>query len=316
MKGGLGAALLVWALSGIVSCDDDDAKTSHAEPTEERAALGGSVAARVAKEPIALAVVERVAAEQAISPRDALKALIDDAVAAQVARERGLDRGARWQLTAARARFTADRLRADARAKGPPNAEEIETLSKLYWREVDRPPTVRVIHALVTRPKDGVADPGARAHAETLRAALVGTTSKEEFEAKAKAFPSPPGLSVVVEELPAFAADGGVTEGAGQLVLPFARAAHALAEPGQTSGAVETEFGFHVIRLLEKIPEQRMPLETRRIAFTEEAHRMRAEQALAERLSALRARTPVSVSPAAEELMRGVHGRAEGEPSP
>src|SRR5690606_32834298 len=93
-------AAAVWALSCAVSCGEEG-RPPPSDGTEpaELAELGGETAARVGGEPISLALVQEVADAQRVSPREALRRLIDDAIAAHAARERGLERGVRWHLT-------------------------------------------------------------------------------------------------------------------------------------------------------------------------------------------------------------------------
>lgn len=302
--------LVGWPLS----CSSEHA----APPPPEQAALGGEVAARVGEEVIPLSLVVEVAAKQHVAPREALRRLVDDAVASSAARKRGLDRNlpTSWQLTAVRGRLTADRLLAEARRAGPPTDAEIAELTTQYWREVDRPVAVRTVHALAQRPKtpDPQAEARAKAVAEELLRAVTGARDADDFTARANAVPHP-GVDVVVQPLPAFASDGYVTEGEGRMDETFAKAAHLLTAPGSTSAIIETPFGWHVIRLVERIPEQRMSLEARRLAFAEEAYMRRARGLTVARLDAQRASSPVEIFPSAENLMRSISGAAPG-PSP
>jgi PPIC-type PPIASE domain len=272
---------------------------------DQSAALGGDIAARVGTEVIPVSLVGKVAAEQKIPPREALRHIVDDAIAANAARARGLDKEppASWRMTAARGRFTTERLLQEARAKGRPTDDEVNELSKIHWREVDRPVSVRVQHALVMRPKGGDVAP-AKALAALLHDAVAAAPTGPEFERVAKAVPHGNDLEIRVEELPAIADDGYVVTGTGMMNEVFAKAAHALANVGDTSGVVETTFGWHVIRLVERLPEQRMPFETRRTAFQEEVFAMRSRAALQARVSAMK--ISVEVLPSAEQLMRAV----------
>ena len=306
--GWLARAVALALLASSVACSGGD----HG-PAPQQVALGGEVAARVGSDVIPLSLVTRVATDQKVTAREALRHLIDDAVAANGARARALDSGppSSWLLTAARGRWMADRLMEEARQGGPPTDAEIVELTALHWRELDRPPAVRVVHALVMPPKaaDEATAARAKALAAELRAAVLPAKDGDDFQARAKAVVHPAELNVVVQPLPPFVSDGRITEGEGGMVPAFAQAAHLLTQPGETSTVIETSFGWHVIRLIERIPEQRMPAETRRTALGEEAFIQRARKATDARLTTLRAGAPVTVSPSSESLMQSMLGR-------
>jgi len=301
-------AVLTALASLALSCGDSRPASQGRDSHAEARPLGGA-AARVGGDEIPLTLVASVASAQRVAPAQAVRRLIDDAASAEGARTRGLDRAppASWALTAARARLVAERLLADAKAAGPPTDAEIAQISEEHWVEVDRPVAVRTVHALAQRPKatDAASVAAARHLATALRAAVAGATDTADFMARAKAVPHPD-LDVRVEEVPPATADGWVTEGPGKLDPVYSRAASALASPGDLTDVVETSFGWHVIRLVERIPERRMPLETRRVAFADEVYGVRARAARAAILEARTREIPIVVEPTAEELMRGV----------
>ena len=170
-------------------------------------------------------------------------------------------------------------------------------------------------HGLVEQP-DPAADAAARAFAERAREAVLSATNSEEFQQKAKALPHP-GVDVVAEQLSAFAQDTRSTEGGeGTIDEAFAKAAFALQDIGATSPVIESSFGWHVIRLEERVPEQRMPVDARRIAFSDEVYTLRASAVSNARLTALRAATPIELAPSAELLMRSLVDTTGRGPTP
>lgn len=284
---------------------------SREPPPAERASLGGDVA-RVGSTAIQAALVARVASARNVSARAALDMLIDDALAAEGARARRLDvtPSASWATTTTRARLVATRLRDDALAAGPPTDAEVEERTALHWLELDLPEQVRVVHAVVVRKTSMSPDETARARAlaADILAAVADASSPEDFEAKASAVPHP-GLEVVVQPLPPFVEDGRVAMRGAQPFFPkFAAGAFALPRPGATSGVVESEAGWHVIRLVERLPAKRLSLAERRALLTEEILAARAHEAREAILARLRQAHPITISPAAEATMASVSG--------
>lgn len=295
-------------LALLAACSSPESQpTPTNRPADERAALGGAVAARVGGEPIPLSLVASVAQAQHVAPQDALRKIIDDEIAANSARKRGLDQAnpTSWNLTAVRGRLVADRLLEEAKKKGSPSDAEVERLSEAHWADVNRPPMVHVMHAIVLLPGKPAEVKQARAIADKMAAAVNDAASPEDFKAKATAVEHPKDIETRVEDLPPFDEDGRVATGGG-MVPEFAKAAHALKTPGAQTGIVETRFGWHVIRLIERVPERRMALEDRRTAFAEEVLAMRGHDAVTDLFTALRGKTRVEVSPSAEQLMRTV----------
>jgi hypothetical protein len=270
------------------------------------ATLGGDVVARVGGAiSIPASVVGRTAAESHVSRDEALEQLVADAVGAREALETGVDDrpGVRVRARAALARCFVERVKADSAAAGPPTAAEMATLTEEAWVELDHPELRVAVHAVVLVGK-GQSSTEARRLADRILAAVAPAKSPDEFLALADG-PKAPGLEVRVEVLPAVAADGRA-RGGGTLDERFVKAVFSLTKPGDQSGVTESPFGYHVIRLVERIPAYTMPLAERVPLFTPEVlsrrSKARLDAALAE---AQKARTVV-ISPAAQSLLDGL----------
>ncbi|MCA9596913.1 MAG: peptidyl-prolyl cis-trans isomerase [Myxococcales bacterium] len=270
------ALLLVW----VVGCSEPSAATP---PSVED--LPPGVVARVGSDDISSRGVGQVAAAQRITREQALDRMVADALFAAEARDRFPATVAAAERGAA-ARALLEELQRAARAAGPPTDTEVQQVTERRWWDLDRPPSVKVTHAVV-RVKKPVDDSAARELAERIAKATVGAESAADFEKRATAVPAN-GLTVLVEHLPPVTEDGRVVppeppppdQPQGRFEEPFARAANAIQNVGEQSGVVQTSYGYHVIYLEERLPEHRVPLEERRQAVEGEviANRARAAE--------------------------------------
>lgn len=126
------------------------------------------------------------------------------------------------------------------------NAAATEAESRKFYDEnldqyFKQPETVRASHILISA--DEKATPEERKKAkEKAEALLKRLKAGEDFAALAKA-----------ESICPSSTQGGDlgTFGRGQMVGPFEDSVFAL-KPGEVSGLVETQFGYHIIKLIEK----------------------------------------------------------------
>lgn len=206
---------------------------------------------------------------------------------------------AAWYRRVALAHVLADELTAAAQAQGAVTDEELESWTSAHWLGVDRPLAFRTVHAVVvTDAAAGEAEQAAsRALAEQIRSAVIGAGTVEEFRERVNAVPNS-GRTVKVEDLEPVVADGrvvrlGARVGAAVATYDeaFARAATALEKVGETSPVVASSFGYHVLRLVELVPELRFGVEERRRMAARDVYSLRARRKLTEITSA--AQTPV-----------------------
>jgi len=138
-------------------------------------------------------------------------------------------------------------------ANDPITDEDIETYYELYQFYFMTPVQLTASHILIMDPE----------HTDAKRAEIQAILDKlndgEDFATLAIEY-SEDGSAVNGGELGTF--------GLGEMVAPFEEAALAL-EPGEISGIVETEFGFHIILLTDKTEESYQSVDEVRDQLTE-----------------------------------------------
>jgi len=129
-----------------------------------------------------------------------------------------------------------------------------EAVSDFYQKNQDKfqqGPRVRASHILITVPQN--ADAATKQQAKTkAEGILKDLKGGKDFAATAKENSQDPGSAVNGGDLGFFEQ--------GQMVPPFEQAAFAL-KPGEMSELVESQFGYHIIKVAEKQAQRVVPLE-------------------------------------------------------
>ena len=299
---------------------------SSARKTEVHA-LPAGVAAQVGSLTVSTSAVAEIAAAQGVDARAARDLAIRDALFANGATARGLEKSpdVRLALRGHLARAALRRLLTEARST-PPTEKELADAARRRWLDVDRPEGSLVVHAVVRFGETEAADKKAQALAvaRAIRSAVVPIASHVEANAAppsavstaartatptsgdidplARAFRHAAeavdhaGFDVTIESLPAFAPDGRALIAGSDAVfeVSFARAAAALPVRGAVSDVVVTPFGAHVILLLERTPSVSLNAEERLLRLRDDVINERARASEKKLLATRRAATSVA----------------------
>ena len=128
-------------------------------------------------------------------------------------------------------------------------------VNDFYAKNPDKfqePEAVHVAHIMIRVPENADAAAKQKAKAEAT-SVLAQLRKGGDFAALAKQHSQDPGSAANGGDL------GFVPKG--QTAPAFEQAAFALAKPGQLSGVVESPFGFHIIKLIERRAARTVPLQ-------------------------------------------------------
>lgn len=269
---------VVFGIVGMLGCSGDEVALRRHEAARGESAVGGTVVSTVEGFPIHVAEVERLARRSGLTPGDALRRLQDEILLYVEASSRGFAvESATDQRAVARAMVQA-LLDLEVEDRVPPSVvseAEVDAELRAQASRFDVPERRRASHLLVKRPDgaDDVQSERAAAVAERLladaRSAEADEAAREWF-ARVRGASAVDGFELVVEDLEPAARDG-------TFVAPFESALFSLDATGWIPRVVETEFGWHVVRVTEISPRRvTSPAEARQIVHGELLARRRS----------------------------------------
>ncbi len=176
-----------------------------------------------------------------------------------------------------------------------PTEEQIKRFYDENPKYFEQPEQVHAAHILLKI--DAQTTPEKKAEArqkiDALRADIE--SKKMSFEDAARQNSQDPGSAPKGGDLGFFAR--------GQMVKPFSDAAFG-AQPGTLTPVVESQFGYHLIKVIESKPAGKKPLETIKADISEFLSRKAKEEALQKHVQDLKSKAPVEMVMSDDEWSR------------
>jgi peptidyl-prolyl cis-trans isomerase C len=176
-------------------------------------------------------------------------------------------------------------IQAEVNSKVAVQPNQVDEFYAKNQDKMSEPEAVHVQHILIRTPTqaDAAAKAKARAEAEAILKQLKGGA---DFATLAKQKSQDPGSAPNGGDLPFFAR--------GQMVPPFEQAAFTL-KPGEVSPVVETQFGFHIIKMVEHRAARVVPLEEARPQITDMLKQQQANEKGNAYINQLKAKSKIEI---------------------
>jgi peptidyl-prolyl cis-trans isomerase C len=163
--------------------------------------------------------------------------------------------------------------------------QDLDAFYKANPDQFKEPETVRASHILFGAAKDAPAADKAKVKAEA-EGVLKRVKAGEDFAALAKQYSKDPGSAAVGGDLNFFPK--------GQMVPPFDAAAFAM-KPGEISNLVETDFGYHIIKVTDRRTDRMVPLAEVKDRLSEFLKQRKQRELVEQYLLSLKAKYRVEV---------------------
>ena len=157
------------------------------------------------------------------------------------------------------------------KAKKAISDDDVKKFYEEHIDDVTKPEGVTVAHILIQPDEDeedaDKADADAKAKIDAIYDELLKDPA--QFGKLAQDKSDCPSGKASEGKLPSFDKDGMMLDGSGAMDQTFASAAFEIEKVGQITKPVKTRFGYHIIKLIEKVPEDITPLEKVKDKITE-----------------------------------------------
>ena len=156
------------------------------------------------------------------------------------------------------------------KAKKNVSDDDVKKFYDEHIGDVTKPEGVTVAHILI-QPDEEKEEEAADKEAKEKIDAIYDELLKDpaQFDKLAQEKSDCPSGKRDSGKLPSFDKDGMMLDGSGAMIKEFVDAAYTIEKPGQITKPVKTSYGYHIIKLIEKIPEEVTPLEKVKDKITE-----------------------------------------------